>query len=254
MRRRRRHRRGMDGRCFRRRVKLLHRIHVRRPRSSLLLGETPQSSVPPSTTLPPNPLFTNQSRASLMARPGHASSKSAPGRIPIPTHHHYMPLLWVVAVRVHRWHPGRHLPEYPRPTPSFSSPLTESSTSLLNSGGSSLDGGPRTISATVFRRQQMRSPSETESGPADTSPLTLRKPSVSPSPSTSRKPQMGSGSGLASPVPVPVSKDLPRARLSVVNSDPRVSDEEGESGEKFDYIGAYGGEAGRVRGMVRGSM
>ena len=53
---------------------------------------------------------------------------------------------------------------------------------------------------------------------------------------------MGSGSGLASPVPVPVSKDLPRAKLSVVNPDPRVSDEEGESRE---YRGVWwgGGES-----------
>ena len=88
----------------------------------------------------------------------------------------------------------------------------------------------------------MRSPSGTEAGPADTSPLRLRKPSVSPSPSASRQPQMGSGSGLASPVPVPVSKDLPRAKLSVVNPDPRVPDEEGESGE---YQGVWwgGGES-----------
>lgn len=30
-----------------------------------------------------------------------------------------------------------------------------------------------------------------------------------------------------------------KARLSVVNPDPRVSDEE----EEFDYVGAYGGES-----------
>ena len=84
MRRRRRNRRGIDGRC-RLRVELLHHIHVRRPRRSLRWAETPQSSVPSSPTLPPNPPFTNQSRASLMARPGHASSKSTPGQIPTPT-------------------------------------------------------------------------------------------------------------------------------------------------------------------------
>ena len=83
----------------------------------------------------------------------------------------------------------------------------------------------------------MRSPSGSESGPADTSPLTLRKPSVSPSPSGSRQPR------LASPGPVPVSKDLPRARLSVVNPDPRVLDEDEEGREEFDYIGAYGGDS-----------
>ena len=51
MRRRRRHRRGIDGRC-RLRVKLLHRIHLRRPRPSLLWAETPQSPVPSSPILP----------------------------------------------------------------------------------------------------------------------------------------------------------------------------------------------------------
>ena len=214
------------------------------------LGRTPQSSVPSSPILPPNPPFANRSRASLIleARPGHVSSESAPGRIPTPT-----PTITTSVVGsggagsplaprptspMYRSPP----PEYPRPTPPFSSPLMESSTSSLNGGGggANLGGGPRTISAAAFRRQQMRSPSGTEAGPADTSPLTLRKPSVSPSPSASRQPHIGSGS--ASPVPVPVSKDLPRARLSVVNPDPRMSDEEG-GGEEFDYIGAYGGES-----------
>jgi hypothetical protein len=222
------------------------------------LGRTPQSSVPPSPILPPNPPFANRSRASLIseARPGHVSSESAPGRIPTPT-----PTITTSIVGsggassplgprptspMYRSPP----PEYPRPTPPFSSPLMASSTSSLNSGGggASLGSGPRTISAAAFRRQQMRSPSGTESGPADTSPLTLRKPSVSPSPSASRQPHMGLGSGSTSPVPVPVSKDLPRARLSVVNPDPRVEDEEAEGREEFDYIEAYGESTGYSAG------
>ena len=46
---------------------------------------------------------------------------------------------------------------------------------------------------------------------------------------------------MTSPVPSTVNKDLPKARLSVVNPDPRVSDEE-DGGSEFDYIKAYGGE------------
>ena len=205
-------------------------------------GRTPQGSVPPSPILPPNPPFANRNWGSPMleARPGHVSSESVPGRLPMPTP---VPTITTSVVGgggagsptsprptspLYRSPP----PEYPRTTPPFSSPLMASSTSSLNSGV----GGPRTISAAAFRRQQMRSPSGSESGPADTSPLTLRKPSVSPSPSGSRQPR------LASPGPVPVSKDLPRARLSVVNPDPRVLDEDEEGREEFDYIGAYAGD------------
>ncbi|KAF8121057.1 hypothetical protein EV363DRAFT_1187353 [Boletus edulis] len=159
-----------------------------------------------------------QSQA-VVPYPRHASSENISGHIPAP------PPTIVTSIMdgggaasptspKHRSPP----PEYPRPTPPFSSPLMASSTSSLNNPGSG--GGPRTISAAAFRRQQTRSPNGavTETGPADTSPLTLRKPSGSPSPSfsTPRQPSMGSGS--ASPVP-----------------------EEGAE-DQFDYIGAYGGD------------
>ncbi|KAF9223075.1 hypothetical protein BS17DRAFT_782331 [Gyrodon lividus] len=111
----------------------------------------------------------------------------------------------------------RSPPEYPRPVPPFSSPLMAKSTSSLGSGGAP-GGAPRMISAAAFRRQQGRSPSGagSERGPADTSPLSLRRPS---------------------PVPALPPKG-PTRRLSVINPDPPTSDDEGE---EFDYIGAYGG-------------
>ncbi|KAF8550412.1 hypothetical protein OG21DRAFT_1499796 [Imleria badia] len=217
-------------------------------------SSSPQSSVPPSPILPPNPPFANRGRsgASTMMEerhPGHVSSESISGRFPAP-----VPTLTTsglggggpnspTALRpispLYRSPP----PEYPRPTPPFSSPLMASSTSSLNGAS---PGGPRTISAAAFRRQQARSPSATELGPADTSPLTFRKPSGSHSPSlsaeasASRQQGLGSGSRSASPVPAPVPKDAPKAKLSVVNPDPRVSDED-EGGVEFDYVGAYGG-------------
>jgi len=231
------------------------------------LGRTPQNSVPSSPVLPPNPPSANRGRrgASPMieAQPPlwhhhHTSSESIPERLPTPT---LIPAITTTAAGggsadsptspgptfpVYRPSP----PEYPRPTPPFSPPLMAHSTSSLNSGGgASPSGGPRTISAAAFRRQQARSPSGTvtEPGPADTSPLTFRKPSASPSPSFSpsvpRYAQMGSGPGLASPAPVPAAKDLSRARLSVVNPDSRASDERGGEGQEFDYIGPYGGES-----------
>ncbi|KAH0828767.1 hypothetical protein J3R83DRAFT_3204 [Lanmaoa asiatica] len=185
------------------------------PRVSLSLSPSlsraPHSSVPSSPILPPNPPFANRGRSGTLpmveARPPpvnhHASSESVPRRVPTPT-----PAITtspgagaLAAPRpvspMYRSPP----PEYPRPTPPFSSPLMASSTSSLN-GGASPGGGPRTISAAAFRRQQARTPSGTESGPADTSPLTLRKPSVSPSPSLSpsRQPQAGSGSPPVGPV------------------------------------------------------
>ena len=113
--------------------------------------------------------------------------------------------------------------EYTRPTPPFSSSAMSHSTSSLNgSGGPST---PRMISAAAFRRQQQgRSPSSNSgglpdsSGPADTSPLVLRRQSPTPA--------------------VPPKSATPTRRLSVVNPDPRgESDDEGD----FDYIAAYAG-------------
>lgn len=121
-------------------------------------------------------------------------------------------------------------PEYARPAPPFSSAAMSHSTSSLNGSGG--PGTPRTISAAAFRRQQQgRSPSNggppDALGPADTSPLVLRR---------------------QSPVPaVPPKNIAPTRRLSVVNPDPYMaSDDEGD----FDYIAAYAsstveGEAGR---------
>lgn len=235
------------------------------PPQPSFLGRTPQSSVPSSPVLPSNPPSANRGRGGaspmIEGQPQlwhhhHTSSESIPERLPTPT---FIPAITATSAGggsadsptspgptfpIYRPSP----PEYPRPTPPFSSPLMERSTSSLNSGGgASPSGGPRTISAAAFRRQQARSPSGTvtESGPADTSPLTLRRPSASPSlsPSIPRYAQMGPGSGLASPVPVPAAKDLPRARLSVVNPDSRASVERGGEGQEFDYIGAHGGES-----------
>lgn len=215
------------------------------PPLSPSLGTAPHGSLPPSPILPPNPPFANRGwgGASPMveARPfpghHHTSSESIPGRLPTPTP--TPTSTGVGALTAPRPTSPKYRsppPDYPRPTPPFSSPLMASSTSSLN-GGSSPGGGPRTISAAAFKRQQARSPSGTEPGPADTSPLTFRKPSVSPSPS-SRQSQKGSGP------PAPATGGLPRARLSVVNPDPRGSDEEEEEGrETFDYIAAYGGES-----------
>ncbi|KAG2360759.1 hypothetical protein BDR07DRAFT_1411676 [Suillus spraguei] len=108
---------------------------------------------------------------------------------------------------------------YPRPPP-FSSPLMTKSTSSLTSGAPG--GTPRMISAAAFRRSG-RSGSESGlspggySGPADTSPLSLLRPSASPASSVSRRPGA-------------------MRRLSVVNPDPVQPDE-----DEFDYISAYTG-------------
>jgi len=113
-------------------------------------------------------------------------------------------------------------------------------------------GTPRTISAAAFRRQQQgRVPSgpgpgsgqgmgmgmgmgmgtETTLGPADTSPLMLRKPSGSPLPML---PTTGSGSVRT------------RAPLSVVNPDPGMSPDEEEGGHEYEYGGeSVGYGAGR---------
>lgn len=216
---------------------------------------------PPSPILPPNPPFANRGWVGpspmMEGRPfpghHHTSSEGIPGRLPTPTPTSAntssagggnvgAPTVPRSTSPMYRSPP----PDYPRPTPPFSSPPMASSTSSLN-GGTSPGGGPRTISAAAFRRPQARSPSGTESGPADTSPLTFRKPSVSPSASLSapRRPQTGSGSGSSPPAstPVPAVGGPPKARLSVVNPDPRMSDEEEEgAGEGFDYIEAYGGD------------
>ena len=208
-------------------------------------GRTPASSAPSSPILPPNPPFANRGRgmpAMMDTRhPGHTSSESISGRIPAPT-----PIITTSVLADGGGVPSPTAPrstspmyrspplEYPRLTPPFSSPLMASSTSSLNGGGGASPGGPRTISAAAFRRQQVRSPSAMESGPADTSPLTLRKPSVS-----------------SAPAPAPVSKDAPKAKLSVANPDPRVSEEGEGEGEEFDYIKAYGENSSEGYGAGR---
>lgn len=116
---------------------------------------------------------------------------------------------------------GQSSAGYPRPPP-FSSPLMTKSTSSLTSGAPG--GTPRMISAAAFRRSG-RSGSESGStlnpagygGPADTSPLSLLRPSASPASSMSRRPGA-------------------MRRLSVVNPDPVQPDE-----DEFDYISAYTG-------------
>ena len=114
--------------------------------------------------------------------------------------------------------PYRTPPDYSRPQPPFSSPLMAKSTSSLTSGA---PGGVRTISAAAFRRPA-RNGSESGSvpsplgGPADTSPLSLRRGAGSPGPTT-RSPGQ-----------------TPTRRLSVINPDPVQPDE-----EEFDYISAY---------------
>lgn len=107
-------------------------------------------------------------------------------------------------------------PEYFRSTAPFTSSLMAKSTSSLNSTGG--NGSPRTIPAAAFKRQQYhpRSPGSIVTGdsfgPADTSPLALRRQS-----------------------PVPQKNTSPKRRLSVVNPDlHNVSD-----GEDLDKNAAY---------------
>ena len=200
-------------------------------------GGAPYGSAPPSPIAPPNPPFANRGISPMMevrhARGYHpAFSDGGPPRLPTPTPVFTQPSVGGIPGST----PSQYRsppPEYPRPTPPFSSPLMASSSSSLNSGGggTSPGGAPRTISAAAFRRQQVRSPSGAV-GPADTSPLALRKPSGSPLPGL-RQPQGGFGSDPTLPVPMAA-----KARLSVVNPDPRMSDEEVE-GHEFDYIAAY---------------
>lgn len=122
--------------------------------------------------------------------------------------------------------PAYRTPEYPRPQPPFSSPLMAKSTSSLTTG---IPGGVRTISAAAFRRPA-RNGSESglglPPGPADTSPLSLRRASGSPVSSTSRS-----------------ATAVPMRRLSVINPDPVQPDD-----DEFDYISAYvGDESGGAR-------
>ena len=216
------------------------------------LDRPPYSSAPSSPVQPPRSSPTSRGGTSPMSDTRHprkrydtASIESLPSPLPTPTPTISTGTATAVGGDVNAPASPRSTPptyrspppEYPRPTPPFSAPLMASSTSSLNSaGGGGSPGAPRTISAAAFRRQQGRSPSGPDIGPADTSPLTLRKPSGS------RLPQVGSGPGLLSPVPTVAVGGPPRARLSVVNPDPRMSDEDEGGGEVFDYIGAYGGE------------
>ncbi|KAI6015863.1 hypothetical protein BKA83DRAFT_4340109 [Pisolithus microcarpus] len=206
------------------------------------LSQSPHRSTPPSPLAPPSAPFTNRSVSP--ARPSAFSTEKLPtpygeGR-PLPS-----PIVSARGSPLHlpasssrstqldtpessspsqRSPLYRTPPEYPRPTPPFSSPLMAKSTSSLGNV-SGANGAPRTIAAAAFRRQQQaRSASHASngdtSGPADTSPLVLRRQSPAPT------------------VP-PKNSSAPTRRLSVVNPDPRtVSDEEGDD---FDYIAAYGG-------------
>ncbi|KAF8839041.1 hypothetical protein BDN67DRAFT_932857 [Paxillus ammoniavirescens] len=207
-------------------------IQTPSPRSRL-----PYDSNPPSPLAPPNAPFASRSVSphlqaiptrgrsppspSLDGRPFPPNSSFGPhgvsplqaGSSPRPSHLDVIPGRSDSSGSKTPTH--RTPPEYPRHTPPFSSPLMAKSTSSLGGGGAP-GGAPRTISAAAFRRQQARSPSGTgnELGPADTSPLALRRPS---------------------PVPAPPPKG-PTRRLSVINPDPPTTDD-----EDFDYIGAYGG-------------
>lgn len=224
---------------------------VQPPQHSRSLSQSPYRSTPPSPLAPPSAPFTNRSVSP--ARPSTASTEKLPtpygdGRpfpSPIATARGSPLHLPASSSRSNQLDtpelsvPGqrsplyRTPPEYPRPPPPFSSPLMAKSTSSLgNVSGAS--GAPRTISAAAFRRQQQaRSPSNTgsgdTSGPADTSPLVLRR---------------------QSPAPTLLPKNnTPMRRLSVVNPDPRpVSDDEGD----FDYITAYGGPTAEREATERG--
>ncbi|KAH7915522.1 hypothetical protein BJ138DRAFT_1122565 [Hygrophoropsis aurantiaca] len=154
------------------------------------------TSPPPSPLAPPNAPFSQ--RATSPRPPSQILAPSVSPRIPQSD----MPRPQLGAISP----PGsnyRTPPEYPKP---FSSPLMAKSTSSLTSPN---PNGPRTISAAAFRRPQARTPSGTE-GPADTSPLMLRK--------------RGEGSPLPPPPPQ-------------IQAERPVSGA-GEDGE-FDYISAY---------------
>ncbi|KAG2346506.1 hypothetical protein BDR05DRAFT_997474 [Suillus weaverae] len=179
-----------------------------------------QTSQPPSPLAPPNAPFAHRSispHPHIGVDPGESrplpntvASKSSSSRPTSPR----LPPSSLSSVQS----PA----SYPRPPPPFSSPLMAKSTSSLTSG--TPGGAPRMISAAAFRRPG-RNGSESGlplsqagyGGPADTSPLSLLRPSASPASSTSRK------SGAM-------------RRLSVVNPDPVQLDE-----DEFDYISAYTG-------------
>lgn len=187
-----------------------------------------QTSQPPSPLTPPNAPFAHRSispHPHIGVDPGESrplpnivASRSSSPRPTSPRR----PPSSLSSVQSPASIPHRSPPEYPRPPPPFSSPLMSKSTSSLTSGAPG--GAPRMISAAAFRRPG-RNGSESGSslspagygGPADTSPLSLLRPSASPASSMSRK------SG-------------PMRRLSVVNPDPVQLDE-----EEFDYISAYTG-------------
>ncbi|KAH7929162.1 hypothetical protein BV22DRAFT_1029783 [Leucogyrophana mollusca] len=166
--------------------------------------QSPQSqahtSPPPSPLSPPNAPFSQ--RATSPRPPSQILSTSTSPRLPssdLPR-----PQLSTLSPTGSAY---RTPPEYPRP---FSSPLMAKSTSSLNAAAPGA-GAPRTISAAAFRRPQARTPSGNESGPADTSPLMLRK--------------RGEGSPLPPPPPPPAHLERPVSGV-------------GEDGE-FDYISAY---------------
>lgn len=186
-----------------------------------------QASQPPSPLAPPNAPFAHRSvspHPQISVDPGE--SRPLPNIVasrsssPRPTSPRLASSL--SSVQSPTSVPYRSPSEYPRPPPPFSSPLMAKSTSSLTSGAPG--GAPRMISAAAFRRPG-RNGSESMStltsagytGPADTSPLSLLRPSASPASSMSRK------SGAM-------------RRLSVINPDP-VQPEEDE----FDYISAYTG-------------
>ncbi|KAG2121956.1 hypothetical protein DEU56DRAFT_832999 [Suillus clintonianus] len=185
-------------------------------------------SQPPSPLAPPNAPFAHRSvsphpqfnvdSGESRPLPNIVASRSSSPRPTSPR----LPPSSLSSVQSSASTPYRSQPEYPRPPPPFSSPLMAKSTSSLTSG---VPGGPpRMISAAAFRRPG-RAGSESGStltsagytGPADTSPLSLRRPPASPASSMSRQ------SGAM-------------RRLSVVNPDPVQPDE-----EEFDYISAYTG-------------
>ncbi|KIJ62349.1 hypothetical protein HYDPIDRAFT_30602 [Hydnomerulius pinastri MD-312] len=213
-------------------------------------SQAPYRSSPPSPLVPPSAPFANRavsphppSITGLDRSPPSPSNDGRPppfnpgfgprGASPLPPSiSPRLPQLDAVSTRSDssgpRSPPYRTPPEYPRPTPPFSSPLMAKSTSSL-SNGAAPGGAPRTISAAAFRRPQARTPSGSggELSPADTSPLTFRRPSPAPA-----APPKG-----------------PSRRLSVVNPDPRTSDDDEE---EFDYIGAYGNEEGESGGQSGG--
>ncbi|KAG1874913.1 hypothetical protein F4604DRAFT_1762928 [Suillus subluteus] len=193
-----------------------------------------QTSQPPSPLAPPNAPFAHRSTSPhphIGVDPGESrplpniiTSRSSSPRSTSPR----LPPSSLSSMQSPASAPYRSPPEYPRPSPPFSSPLMAKSTSSLTSGAPG--GSPRMISAAAFRRPG-RSGSESGSslspagysGPADTSPLSLPRPSASLAPSMSRK------SGAM-------------RRLSVINPDPVQPDE-----DEFDYISAYtGGDESRV--------